>query len=132
MSIQPLGDRVLVKVLESESKTKGGLYIPDNAKEKTTQGTVVAIGSSEDIKVKVGDSVLYDKYAGASVTVDGVDPIDVRDRLAHDDVTVTVSHRSSTLLDMTQRGLAAVVRASPHYFISYDDLDRFTAALTAI
>lgn len=67
-----------------------------------------------------------------SFTVDGVDPIDVRDRLAHDDVTVTVSHRSSTLLDMTQRGLAAVVRASPHYFVSYDDLDRFTAALTAI
>ena len=78
MSIQPLGDRVLVKVLESESKTKGGLYIPDAAKEKTTQGTVIAIGSSEDIKVKVGDSVLYDKYAGASVAVDGVDHLVLR------------------------------------------------------
>ena len=78
MSIKPLGDRVLVKVSESESKTKGGLYIPDNAKEKTTQGTVAAIGTSEDIKVKAGDKVLYDKYAGSSITIDGGDHIILR------------------------------------------------------
>jgi len=78
MSIQPLGDRVLVKVSESESKTKGGLFIPDNAKEKTTQGTVIAIGSSDEIKVKAGDKVLYDKYAGSGITIDDADHILLR------------------------------------------------------
>ena len=67
-----------------------------------------------------------------SFTVDGVDPVDVRDRLAGEDVIVTVSHRSSTLLDMTDRGLAAIVRASPHYFVSYPDLDRFVTAVNRL
>jgi len=75
MSIQPLGDRVLVKISESESKTKGGLYIPDNAKEKTTQGLVIAVGTSEDIKVKAGDKVLYDKYAGSAINIDEAEHI---------------------------------------------------------
>ena len=87
MSIQPLGDRVLVKVSESESKTKGGLFIPDNAKEKTTQGTVIAIGSSEEIKVKAGDKVLYDKYAGSSITIDDADHI----LLKNEDILATIS-----------------------------------------
>ncbi|MBJ8344021.1 aminotransferase class V-fold PLP-dependent enzyme [Antrihabitans sp. YC2-6] len=67
-----------------------------------------------------------------SFTVDGVEPTDVRDRLATADITVTVSHRSSTLLDMSHRGLQAVVRASPHYFVSYPELDRFVDAISAL
>ncbi|UYP19884.1 aminotransferase class V-fold PLP-dependent enzyme [Rhodococcus sp. Z13] len=62
-----------------------------------------------------------------SFTVDGVDPVAVRDALAERSVTVTVSRRSSTLLDMSARELAAVVRASPHYFVSPADVDRFLA-----
>ena len=67
-----------------------------------------------------------------SFTVDGLAPVDVRDRLARDDITVTVSHRSSTLLDMSRRKLAAVVRASPHYFVSRADLDRFVTAVAGL
>ena len=69
MSIQPLGDRVLIKISESESVTKSGLYIPDTAQEKTQQGEVVAVGESEDIMVKVGEIVLYDKYAGTNIKI---------------------------------------------------------------
>ena len=65
-------------------------------------------------------------------TVDGIAPVDIRDRLAARGVTVTVSHRSSTLLDMTHRGLDAVVRASPHCFVSHADLDRFAHALPEV
>ncbi|MFE3543529.1 aminotransferase class V-fold PLP-dependent enzyme [Nocardia sp. NPDC059177] len=73
------------------------------------------------------------EYSGiVSFTVDGLDPVQVRDRLAEHAVTVTVSHASSTLLDMTGRGLPAVVRASPHCFVSPADLDRFVAALAEI
>lgn len=67
-----------------------------------------------------------------SFTVDGVDPVDVRDRLAERNMTVTVSHASSTLLDMTARDLASVVRASPHYFVDFDELDRFAAAVAGL
>ncbi|MET7771561.1 aminotransferase class V-fold PLP-dependent enzyme [Nocardia sp. NPDC005366] len=67
-----------------------------------------------------------------SFTVDGIDPLAVRDRLADQDITVTVSHASSTLLDMTDRGLASVVRASPHCFVGFDELDRFVAAVSAL
>ncbi len=74
MKVTPLGDRVLVKVEQGEEKTKGGLFIPDTAKEKTTTGIVEAIGDdTESITVKVGDKVMYDKYAGTSVTIDDVD-----------------------------------------------------------
>lgn len=66
-----------------------------------------------------------------SFTVDGVEPVEVRDRLLDRNITVTVSHRGSTLLDMTGRGLDAVVRASPHYFVDFDELDRFVAAVAA-
>jgi chaperonin GroES len=78
MKIQPLGDRVLVKISESESKTKSGLYIPDNTKEKKNQGQVVAIGSSEEITVKAGDMVLYDKYSGTVYTIDNEEHIILR------------------------------------------------------
>jgi len=71
MKIMPLGDRVLVKVKLEEEKTSSGLYIPQTAQEKTQQGTVLAIGDSDEIKVKVKDTVIYDKYAGTSFKIDG-------------------------------------------------------------
>lgn len=67
-----------------------------------------------------------------SFTVDDRDPMWLRDRLAEHDVTVTVSHAWSTLLDMTGRALPAVVRASPHYFVSTEELDRFVATLARV
>lgn len=67
MKIIPLGDRVLLKAKATEEKTASGLYIPQTAQEKTQIATVVAIGDDETIKVKVGDEVLHDKYAGTQV-----------------------------------------------------------------
>lgn len=76
--IKPLGDRVVVQPAAAEEKTESGLYIPDTAKEKPQKGTVVAIGPGRvengtriDMSVKEGDSVLYGKYAGTEVTLDG-------------------------------------------------------------
>jgi chaperonin GroES len=79
MAFKPLHDRVLVKRVESEEKTKGGLIIPDTAKEKPAQGEVVAVGegarkdSGELIapSVKTGDRVLFGKWSGTEVTLDG-------------------------------------------------------------
>ncbi len=71
--IRPLADRVLLEPKEAETKTAGGLYIPDTAKEKPQQGTVIAAGpgkKDEPMEVKVGDVVLYGKYAGTEVTVE--------------------------------------------------------------
>ena len=71
--IKPLADRVLIEPKEPETKTAAGIYIPDTAKEKPQQGTVVAAGpgkKDEPMEVKVGDQVLYGKYAGTEVTVD--------------------------------------------------------------
>lgn len=70
LSIKPLGKRVLIKPQEAEAKTKSGIYIPDSAKEKPQRGEVVAIGSSEEIEVKVGDIVLYGKYSGTTIEVE--------------------------------------------------------------
>ncbi|MDO4212665.1 MAG: co-chaperone GroES [Bacteroidales bacterium] len=73
MMIKPLADRVLIEPKEAETKTAAGIYIPDTAKEKPQQGTVVAAGpgkKDEPMDVKVGDQVLYGKYAGTEVTVD--------------------------------------------------------------
>lgn len=72
--IKPLADRVLIEPKEAETKTASGLYIPDTAKEKPQQGTVLAAGpgkKDEPMEVKEGDAVLYGKYAGTEVTVDG-------------------------------------------------------------
>ncbi|MFH1764087.1 MAG: co-chaperone GroES [Gemmatimonadota bacterium] len=77
--IQPLADRVVVKALEDTEQMRGGLYIPDTAKEKPMQGTIIAVGPgklSEENKritpdVAVGQTVLYGKYSGTEVTVDG-------------------------------------------------------------
>ena len=77
MAIQPLADRVLVKALESEEKTKGGIVLPDTAKEKPQNGEIIAIGSGrlledgtmKSLEVKVGDKVIYGKYAGTEIKV---------------------------------------------------------------
>ena len=68
MKIKPLGDRVLVKLEEVEEKTAGGIFIPQTAQEKTQTGIVDAVGEDETIKVKSGDRVMSDKYAGTQVT----------------------------------------------------------------
>jgi chaperonin GroES len=71
--LKPLADRVVIEPKEAETKTASGIYIPDTAKEKPQQGTVVAAGpgkKDEPMEVKVGDVVLYGKYAGTEVTVE--------------------------------------------------------------
>ena len=74
MKIRPLGDRVLVKQEESEEKSAGGIYIPETAQEKTQSGVVVAVGDDKDaITVKKGQKVMYDKYAGTTIKIDGVE-----------------------------------------------------------
>ena len=73
MKIIPLNDRVLVKSTVTEEKTASGLFIPQTSQEKTQIAVVEAGGDDEAIKVKVGDKVLHDKYAGTSVKVDGED-----------------------------------------------------------
>ena len=71
MKIIPLNDRVLVRSTVTEEKTASGLFIPQTSQEKTQIAIVEAIGDDEAIKVKVGDKVLHDKYAGTNVKVDG-------------------------------------------------------------
>jgi chaperonin GroES len=72
MKIKPIGDRVLVKMQDTEEKTSGGIYIPQTAQEKTQIGEVVAIGDDTDtITVKPGQKIMYDKYAGTTIKVDG-------------------------------------------------------------
>ena len=74
VSVKPLADRVLVEAAEAETKTAGGIIIPDTAKEKPMKGKVIAVGpgkKDEPTTVKVGDSVLYGKYAGTEILVDG-------------------------------------------------------------
>ncbi|MBN2352739.1 MAG: co-chaperone GroES [Spirochaetales bacterium] len=71
MKIKPLNDRVLVKVKMEEEKTAGGIFIPQTAQEKTQQGTVLAVGDSQDIKVKVNDDIIFDKYSGTTIKVEG-------------------------------------------------------------
>jgi len=68
--IKPLGNRVLVKQEEAVEQTQSGIYIPTSAKEKPTVGEVIAIGSSDDLEVKVGDKVMYQKFGGTKVEVD--------------------------------------------------------------
>jgi chaperonin GroES len=71
MKVKPLADRVMVKLEKNEAKTAGGIIIPDTAQEKTQTGLVVAIGDDKEvITVKVGDKVMYDKYAGTQVKID--------------------------------------------------------------
>lgn len=71
MKIRPLGERVLIRVIEAESKSAGGIFIPQTAQEKTQEGIVLAIGDSEEIKVKEKDKIIYDKYAGTKIEING-------------------------------------------------------------
>ncbi len=78
MNIKPLADRVVIKVLASEEKTKSGIVLPDTAKEKPQEGEIVAVGPGkfekgerEPLDVTVGDRVIYSKYAGTEVKVEG-------------------------------------------------------------
>ena len=87
MQVKPLQDRVLIERLEEETKTAGGIIIPDNNKEKPAQGKVMAVGSgyrnqdgsSRALEVKAGDTVLFGKYAGTEVKVDGKDMLIMRE-----------------------------------------------------
>ena len=77
--IKPLGDKILVEVLEAEAKTKGGIILPDSAKEEKTEGKVISVGSGkvlesgklQPLEVKKGDRVIYSKYAGDEIIIDG-------------------------------------------------------------
>jgi len=81
MAFRPLGDRVLVRRVEEEAKTKGGIIIPDSAKEKPQEGEVLAIGPGgrdeqgklQPLDVKVGDRILFGKWSGTEVKLDGED-----------------------------------------------------------
>ncbi len=87
MKIRPLHDRIVVKRLESESQTKGGIIIPDTAKEKPIEGRVVAVGNGKVLKdgkarpldIKVGDVVLFGKYSGNEVKYDGEEHVLLRE-----------------------------------------------------
>ncbi|MCB2206268.1 co-chaperone GroES [bacterium] len=87
MNLKPLSDRVIVRPLEAEEKTAGGLFIPDSAKEKPQQGEIVAAGPgkvSDDgkqipMEVKVGDKVLYGKYSGTEISSEGEDFLIMRE-----------------------------------------------------
>ena len=76
--IRPLGDKIVVKVIDDQEQTSGGIYIPDSAKEKPQKGEVIAVGKGktldsgevEEMEVKVGDIVLYAKYSGTDVKLD--------------------------------------------------------------
>ncbi len=90
--IKPLGDRIVIKVIEDTEQTSGGIFIPDSAKEKPQKGEVVAIGlgkmndkgEREPMDVKVGDTILYAKYAGTDVKMDGTEYkiLSIKDALA--------------------------------------------------
>ena len=82
VNIKPLADRVIVAPAAAEEKTKSGIIIPDTAKEKPQKGTIVAVGNGkkdEPLTVKVGDTVLYGKYAGTEITVEGTDYLIMRE-----------------------------------------------------
>ncbi len=85
--VKPLADRVVVKPLDEAEQMRGGLYIPDTAKEKPSQGEIIAVGPGKlsdegtrlEMDVKVGDKVLYGKYSGTDVTLDGEEYLILRE-----------------------------------------------------
>lgn len=87
MALKPLGDRIVVRALEAEEKTKSGLIVPDSAKEKPQEAKVVAVGTGrllddgvvKPLEVKNGDRVLYGKYSGTEVTVNGEEYLIIRE-----------------------------------------------------
>jgi chaperonin GroES len=81
MAIKPLSDRVLIKIEKAETKSAGGIIIPDTAQEKTQTGTVVSVGpgtEKEKVTVSPGQKVMYDKYAGSQLKLDGVEHLIVK------------------------------------------------------
>jgi chaperonin GroES len=95
MKIRPLNDRILVKRVEEETMTKGGLIIPETAKEKPQRGEVIAVGSGKmgddgkrtPLDLKVGDKVLFAKYAGTEIKIDGIEHVFMRE----DDILGVIS-----------------------------------------
>jgi chaperonin GroES len=87
MKIRPLGDRILIKRIQEEDKTSGGIIIPDTAKEKPQEGKIIAVGKGrraddgklQPLDVKQGDRVLFGKYAGTEVTVEGEEHLIIRE-----------------------------------------------------
>jgi chaperonin GroES len=87
LKLKPLADRVVVRALEAEEKTAGGLIIPDTAKEKPQQGEIIAVGPGKTgddgkiikLEVQVGDKILYGKYSGTEVRIDGEDYLIMRE-----------------------------------------------------
>ena len=87
MALKPLGDRIAIKQLEAQEKTKSGLILPDSAKEKPQEGKVVAVGTgrllddgaTKALEIKTGDRILYGKYAGTEVSVEGQDYVILRE-----------------------------------------------------
>jgi chaperonin GroES len=87
MKIKPLYDRILVKRLEEQDKTAGGLYIPDSAKEKPLEALVVAVGAGKvqengslrKLEVKAGDKILFSKYSGSDIKIDGAEHLILRE-----------------------------------------------------
>ena len=85
--IRPINDKLVVKRLEAEEKTQGGILLPDSAKEKPAEGIVVAVGAGKtldsgtvaSLQVKEGDQVLFGKYAGTEIKVDGIDHLIIRE-----------------------------------------------------
>jgi chaperonin GroES len=94
MKIRPLYDRILVKRIEEQQKTAGGLYIPDSAKEKPMEAVVVAVGNGKvqddgalrKLEVKAGDKILFSKYSGNEIKIDGTDHLILRE----DDILAVV------------------------------------------
>ncbi|OQX62055.1 MAG: co-chaperone GroES [Anaerolinea sp. 4484_236] len=84
VNIEPLGIRVLVRPIEQEAKTASGLILPDSAKEKPQIGEVIAVGDDEEMMVEVGQKVLFPKYTGTEIKLEGVEHIimDATDLLA--------------------------------------------------
>lgn len=88
INLKPLGDRIIVKRLEAENKTKGGIIIPDSAKEKPAEGKVVAVGEGSiteegklvPMKLKVGDVILFAKWGGTEVKIEGEDYIIMQEK----------------------------------------------------
>jgi chaperonin GroES len=87
MKVQPLRDRLIVKRLDEEEKTKGGIIIPDTAKEKPLEGKVIAVGKGKlldngtlvPLEVKAGDRILFGKYSGTEIKIDGEDHLILRE-----------------------------------------------------
>jgi chaperonin GroES len=82
VNVKPLADRVLVEAAPAETKTSGGIIIPDTAKEKPQRGKIVAVGNGkpdEPMTVKVGDTVLYGKYSGTEINIDGKEYLIMRE-----------------------------------------------------